>query len=103
MDMFTPKRRSEIMALITGKDTKPEVAVRRVLHGLGLRFRLHRSDLPGKPDVVLPKWKTVVFVHGCFWHGHDCKKGSAHRKPKTTRIIGIASSDGMSPETPSTH
>lgn len=83
MDMFTKIRRSEIMAQITGKDTQPEMRVRRILHSMGLRFRLHRTDLPGKPDIVLPKWKTVVFVHGCFWHGHDCRKGSQRRRPKS--------------------
>jgi DNA mismatch endonuclease, patch repair protein len=82
-DMFTTERRSEIMGRITAKDTAPEILVRRLLHRLGFRFRLHRKDLPGKPDVVLPKLKTVVFIHGCFWHGHDCKKGSAGRKPKS--------------------
>lgn len=85
MDMFTKERRSEIMARITGKDTQPELTVRRILHMMGLRFRLHRADLPGKPDIVLPKWKTVIFVHGCFWHGHDCKKGSGRRRPKSNK------------------
>jgi DNA mismatch endonuclease (patch repair protein) len=83
MDMFTKERRSEIMARITGKDTKPEILVRRLLHRMGFRFRIHRTDLPGKPDIVLPKYKSVVFVHGCFWHGHDCKKGSSTRRPKS--------------------
>jgi DNA mismatch endonuclease (patch repair protein) len=59
------------MAAIRGKDTAPEVAVRRMLHGIGLRFRLHRKDLPGRPDIVLPKHRTVVLVHGCFWHRHE--------------------------------
>ncbi len=63
------------MARIRGKDTKPEMIVRRACHALGLRFRLHRKDLPGKPDLVFPKHKTVVFVHGCFWHSHDCRYG----------------------------
>ncbi len=83
MDMFTKEKRSAIMGRIKSKDTTPELRTRSLLHTLGFRFRLHRVDLPGKPDVVLPKRRTVVFVHGCFWHGHDCKKGSAHRKPKT--------------------
>ncbi len=61
------------MSGIRGKDTKPELLVRRYLHGQGFRFRLHDKRLPGKPDLVLPKWKTVVFVHGCFWHWHDCR------------------------------
>ena len=83
MDVFTKERRSEIMARIKGKDTVPEIRVRKLLHRLGFRFRLHRKDLPGKPDLTLPKFRTVVFVHGCFWHGHDCKRGSANRKPKS--------------------
>lgn len=76
MDTFSKEARSEIMRRIKGKNTKPEILVRRLMHGMGYRFRLHRKDLPGKPDVVLPKYKTVVFVHGCFWHGHDCRKGT---------------------------
>ena len=59
------------MSRIKGKDTKPEMLVRRFLHASGFRYRLHVKDLPGKPDIVLPKYKTVIFVHGCFWHGHD--------------------------------
>ena len=61
------------MAAIRGKDTKPEMLVRRFLHKHGFRFRLHRKGLPGKPDIVLPKYRTAIFVHGCFWHSHDCK------------------------------
>lgn len=62
------------MSRIRSGNTKPEIAVRRILHFLGYRFRLHRKDLPGKPDIVLPKYKTVIFVHGCFWHRHEnCK------------------------------
>jgi DNA mismatch endonuclease (patch repair protein) len=63
--------RSRNMAAIHGKDTAPEQAVRRILHAMGLRFRLHRKDLPGRPDIVLPRHCTVVFVHGCFWHRHE--------------------------------
>ena len=74
-DVFGPAKRSEIMAKVRTKNTKPEVRLRSYLHRLGFRFRLHRKDLPGKPDIVLPKYSTVVFVHGCFWHGHDCRKG----------------------------
>ena len=69
-DSLTPAERSERMSRIRGKDTKPELALRKVLHGLGLRYRLHGAGLPGKPDLVFPKYKTVVFVHGCFWHRH---------------------------------
>ena len=71
-DTVTPDVRRRMMAGIRGKDTKPEKAVRSALHRLGFRFRVHRKDLPGKPDLVLPKHKAVIFVHGCFWHGHDC-------------------------------
>src|SRR3954465_4560043 len=70
MDSVTPEKRSEIMRAVKQSNTKPEVAVRRILHRLGFRFRLHRSALPGKPDIVLPKWRAVIFVHGCFWHQH---------------------------------
>jgi DNA mismatch endonuclease (patch repair protein) len=69
-DVFSSKKRSEIMSRIKGKDSAPEIRVRRLLHALGLRFRLHRKDLPGKPDIVFPRYKAVVLVHGCFWHGH---------------------------------
>lgn len=87
--MFSKERRSEIMGRIKGRDTKPEILVRRLLHRMGLRFRLCRKDLPGQPDIVLSKLKTAVFVHGCFWHGHDCKKGSAHRKPKSNQAYWV--------------
>jgi DNA mismatch endonuclease (patch repair protein) len=63
------------MAAIRGRDTKPEVRVRSALHALGFRFRLHRKDLPGKPDIILPKHRTAIFVHGCFWHSHNCRYG----------------------------
>lgn len=64
------------MQAVGTKDTGPEWAVRRALHTRGFRYRLHAKELPGRPDVVLPKWKSAIFVHGCFWHGHDCPKGS---------------------------
>ncbi|MFC5522663.1 very short patch repair endonuclease [Polaromonas jejuensis] len=73
MDTLTPEARSRLMSRIRGKDTKPELIVRSVLHRLGFRFRIHRKDLPGRPDIVLPRHKKVVLVHGCFWHGHLCK------------------------------
>mgnify|MGYP000863008343 CR=1 FL=1 len=76
MDRISPQKRSEVMSRIKGKNTKPELVVRRLLHRMGYRFRLHRKDLPGKPDIVLPKWRTAIFVHGCFWHGHECPRGS---------------------------
>ena len=70
-DHLAKKKRSWNMSRIRSKNTIPEVKVRSILHSLGYRFRLHRKDLPGKPDIVLPKYKTVIFVHGCFWHQHD--------------------------------
>lgn len=74
VDFLTPAQRSERMSRIRGKDSQPELALRRMLHRLGLRYRLHAKDLPGKPDLVFPRYKAVVFVHGCFWHRHEgCK------------------------------
>lgn len=73
VDIVDAATRSRMMAGIRGKNTKPEMAVRQALHHAGFRFRLHRKDLPGKPDIVLPRYKAVIFVHGCFWHGHDCR------------------------------
>ncbi len=76
-DVFTPEKRSEVMSRIRGRDTKPELALRSMLHRLGYRFTVNgprNRSLPGRPDLVLPKYQTVVFVHGCFWHGHaHCK------------------------------
>ena len=75
------EQRSRNMSAIKSKNTKPEITVRKLLHSMGYRFRLHRKDLPGSPDIVLPKYKTVIFVHGCFWHRHkNCKYAST---PKT--------------------
>lgn len=71
-DVVSPEVRSRMMAGIRSKDTKPEMIVRRGLHRLGLRYRLHDKKLPGKPDLVFPRYRTAVLVHGCFWHGHDC-------------------------------
>ncbi len=71
MDTFPPEKRSDIMRCVHSTDTTPERKVRSLLHKLGYRFRIHRPDLPGKPDIVLPKRRTVVFVHGCFWHRHQ--------------------------------
>ncbi|WP_081873362.1 very short patch repair endonuclease [Sphingobium chlorophenolicum] len=71
-DVLTPELRRLNMSRVRGRDTKPEMIIRRGLHARGLRFRLHRRDLPGRPDIVLPSRKTVLFIHGCFWHGHDC-------------------------------
>ena len=73
-DVHEPAVRSYNMSRIRSKDTKPEMIVRRFLHSQGFRYKLHDKSLPGKPDIVLPKYKTVIFVHGCFWHGHEgCK------------------------------
>jgi len=86
MDVFTSQKRSEVMSRIRGRDTKPELALRSMLHRLGYRFTVNgpcNKSLPGKPDLVLPKYRTVIFVHGCFWHGHeDCPH---FRLPKTRR------------------
>lgn len=75
MDTRSPEQRRRIMQAVRSKDTKPEILVRRLLHAMGYRFRLHRKDLPGKPDIVLPKYRKAIFVHGCFWHAHGCSKG----------------------------
>lgn len=71
MDKLSPTDRSRIMSAVRGKNTTPELAVRRQLHAKGFRFRLHRNDLPGKPDIVLPKYRLCIFVNGCFWHQHQ--------------------------------
>jgi DNA mismatch endonuclease (patch repair protein) len=73
--------RRRTMQAVKSRDTKPEMIVRRLIHKAGYRYRLHRNDLPGKPDLTFPKFKKIIFVHGCFWHGHDCKRGA--REPKT--------------------
>lgn len=76
-DKLSTERRSANMRAVRGRDTKPEMRVRRIAHALGYRFRLHRRDLPGKPDLTFPRLKKVVFVHGCFWHQHQrCKRAS---------------------------
>ena len=72
VDVVSPDVRSRMMAGIGGKNTKPELVIRKGLHALGFRFLVHDRRLPGKPDIVLPKWQSVIFVNGCFWHGHDC-------------------------------
>lgn len=81
MDTLSPEERSKRMSLVRAKDTQPELLVRQLVHGLGFRYRLHRADLPGKPDLVFGPRKKIIFVHGCFWHGHEgCSKG---RLPKS--------------------
>jgi len=82
-DVFTPEKRSDVMRQVKAKGTSPEVKVRRLLTRMGLRYRLHRRDLPGHPDIVMAGRKLAVFVHGCFWHGHDCARGA--RVPKQNR------------------
>lgn len=82
MDRLTKEQRSRNMASVRGKDTKPELRVRSAVHRNGFRYSLHCKDLPGKPDLALPKYNTVIFVHGCFWHGHDCSKG---KRPATNK------------------
>ena len=79
----TPEDRSRIMRAVKARDTGPELVVRRIAHGLGYRYRLHGIGLPGKPDLVFTSRKKVIFVHGCFWHGHDCPRGA--RMPKSNR------------------
>ncbi len=74
MDRLSAERRSWLMSRIRGANTKPEIGVRSLLHRLGYRFRIHRRDLPGTPDIVLPGRGIAIFVHGCFWHGHACKR-----------------------------
>ncbi|NCA13963.1 MAG: DNA mismatch endonuclease Vsr [Proteobacteria bacterium] len=83
-DIFTPEQRSRIMSRIRGKDTAPEMVVRRMLHSGGYRYRLHVGGLPGSPDLVFTARKKVIFVHGCFWHRHgDCKTGVSLPKTRT--------------------
>lgn len=83
VDVHNKKQRSFNMSRIRSHNTKPEKKVRSLIHEMGFRFRLHRKDLPGKPDVVLPKHKKIIFVHGCFWHLHDCKYGKVQPKTNT--------------------
>lgn len=80
-DIFSPEKRSEIMRAVKGANTKPEIALRKALFAKGFRYRINVKDLPGKPDIVFPKYRAIIFVHGCFWHGHDCPRGK--RIPKT--------------------
>jgi DNA mismatch endonuclease (patch repair protein) len=83
MDVFTSQKRREVMGKIRAKNTTPELAVRRFLFKHGFRFQLHRADLPGKPDIVLPKYETIFLVHGCFWHRHtNCR---LYRLPRSNR------------------
>jgi DNA mismatch endonuclease (patch repair protein) len=83
MDRLSPKQRSALMARVRGKNTRPEMIVRRMAHKMKFRFRLHRSDLPGKPDLVFPGRRKVIFVHGCFWHRHSCPDGRSTPATRT--------------------
>ena len=83
MDHLTKKKRSWNMSLIRAKNTKPEIIVRSIVHRLGFRFRLYKNELPGNPDIVLKKYKTIIFVHGCFWHQHkNCKRANMPKSNK---------------------
>jgi len=90
-DVFSKEKRSEVMSRIGSKNTKPELAFRKALHRLGYRFRVHVTALPGKPDIVLPKYYTAIQVRGCFWHSHNCidghlpKSNKGYWKPKLQR------------------
>ena len=88
MDVFTPEKRSAVMRRVKGKDTRPELAVRRILRAAGINYRLGGAGLPGKPDVVMKGRRIALFVHGCFWHGHDCPRGS--RQPRSNAGYWIA-------------
>ena len=85
-DHLSKEKRSWNMSRIGSKNTKPELIVRSFLHGIGMRFRLHSNKLPCKPDIILPKYQTVVFVHGCFWHQHGCKNSTI---PKTNKKFWV--------------
>src|SRR5213596_1549254 len=98
-DRLTPERRSWNMSRIRGKNTSPEMRVRSLLHRMGFRFRLHGKKLPGRPDVVLAKYKTVIFVHGCFWHRHqgckNCTTPTNRREWWLTKLNGNAARDKL--------
>ena len=87
-DIFTPEQRSAVMRRVKGKDTAPELTVRRILRAAGIGYRLGGAGLPGRPDLVMKGRRVVVFVHGCFWHGHDCARGA--RQPRTNAAYWTA-------------
>jgi DNA mismatch endonuclease (patch repair protein) len=87
-DVFSPAKRSAVMRRVRSRDTGPERTVRKILTGLALRYRLQRADLPGKPDIVMAGRRLAIFVHGCFWHGHDCARGA--RVPKQNQDYWLA-------------
>ena len=96
-DVVSPETRSQMMSGIQGKDTKPEVMIRKVLHRKGFRYRLHVKSLPGKPDLVFPKYRAIIQVNGCFWHGHNChlfKWPSTHPDFWRNKILGNKERDG---------
>lgn len=95
-DIVDRATRSRMMAGIRGKDTKPELEIRRALHRKGFRFRLHAKDLPGRPDILLPRYNVAILVHGCFWHGHDCpyfKRPSTRQSFWLSKIAGTKRRD----------
>jgi len=87
-DVFSAEKRSEVMRAVKGANTKPELKLRKALFARGFRYRLHARDLPGKPDLVFPRYRSVIFINGCFWHGHDCARGA--RVPKSNRDYWLA-------------
>ena len=87
-DVYGPEKRSAVMRQVKGRNTTPELKVRKALTKLGARYRLHRKELPGNPDIVMPGRRLALFVHGCFWHGHDCARGA--RVPKQNRDYWVA-------------
>ncbi|MFN3931898.1 MAG: very short patch repair endonuclease [Brevundimonas sp.] len=90
-DVFSPENRSAVMRRVKGRDTAPELAVRRILRAAGIGYRLGGAGLPGRPDLVMQGRRAVVFVHGCFWHGHDCARGA--RQPKANAAYWTAKID----------
>jgi DNA mismatch endonuclease (patch repair protein) len=93
-DTLSPAARSQRMAAVRGKDTKPELRVRKLVHALGYRFRLHRADIPGRPDLVFPSRRRVIFVHGCFWHRHPDENCPLARLPKSRLDFWLPKLDG---------
>ncbi len=98
-DVYGPEKRSAVMRSVKGRGTQPELAVRKLIWSLGGRYRLNRADLPGKPDIVLAGRRLTVFVHGCFWHGHDCARGAripkANREYWTAKVSRNRARDGV--------
>ncbi|MBI3871642.1 MAG: DNA mismatch endonuclease Vsr [candidate division Zixibacteria bacterium] len=99
VDNVPSRTRSWIMRRVRGKDTAPELLLRSLLHRLGYRFRLHRQNLPGRPDIVFPSRGKVIFIHGCFWHGHSCRRGAripkSNRRYWNTKIAGNRARDSL--------